>query len=356
MTQLSQVLDPDALERQIAAGLITRRMLAGSDIAVYNYTARAAYTKTWTTETRRCRGLVVGGDGCVLARPFEKFFDLSVTAQPGGECYASEKVDGSLGILYRGPEGLSITTRGDPNGWQSKAATALWRTYQDRGDAVPPDGVTWLFEIVLPENRVVLDYGARRELVALAAIDIESGRDVSLGEEWAWARVEQVVVGDGTLEELVAQAAGKREREGFVLHWPDAGVRAKVKLADYVRRHRMIFSTSTTTIWEALAAGRDPLADAAGGPSELGRFVETHATALRERHEAVVATARGVVGALGPAVRADRRRAAEAIKGSEHPGLGFLALDGREEALGAAAWRVVRPGRAEMFHVEGAGE
>ena len=354
MTHLADILDTAALEAQIAAGLITRRVLVGSDIAVYNYTARAAFSGTWSTETRRCRGLVADGAGRVLARPFEKFFDISMSEIPDGECLVTEKVDGSLGILYQGPDGLAITTRGDPNGWQSRAATALFN--ERYGGYIPPAGVTLLFEIVLPENRVVIDYGDRRDLVALAAIDIDSGRDVDLPDNWSGPTVERFDASSGSFDELVRQAEQEQDREGFVLHWPETGLRAKVKLADYLRRHRLIFATSTKTIWEALAAGRDPVAEVAGGPGELVRFVETHVTALSERHDSAVTSARDVVAGLTPAQRAERRAAAGAIKASREPGLAFLALDGRDAELERAAWRVVRPERSEAFRTEGAGE
>ncbi len=142
MTDVAEILDPAALEVQIAGGLITRRRLAGTSIVVYNYTARAASKNLWTVETVHCRGLVVDeASGVVLARPFAKFFDLEHTSVPaGGPMVASEKVDGSLGILYRRSDGWAITTRGDPNSWQAGAATELWRNRH--GSVTPPDGVT----------------------------------------------------------------------------------------------------------------------------------------------------------------------------------------------------------------------
>jgi len=60
----------------------------------------------------------------------------------------------------------------------SVAGTALLRArYSQTG---VPEGVTWLFEIVLPEDRVAVDYGDRRDLVRLSAIYIATGRDVDL--------------------------------------------------------------------------------------------------------------------------------------------------------------------------------
>ncbi len=293
MTDIAEILDPAALEVQIAGGLITRRRLAGTSIVVYNYTARAASKNLWTVETVHCRGLVVDeASGVVLARPFAKFFDLDHTSVPaGGPIVASERVDGSLGILYRRSDGWAITTRGDPNSWQAAAPTELWRNRH--GSVTPPDGVTWLFEIVLPENRVVVDYGERRELIGLAAIDIATGRDIGLPQGFDGPMAERVDCSDGHLAEIL----GEIERQG----------------------------------------------------NRLRAFVAGHAQQMRRRHEQLVAEAEAFVDRLSPQVRADRRPAAEEIKQAAQPGLCFLALDGDTQGFRDAAWKPVRPARAEMF-------
>ena len=352
MTDIAEILDPAALEVQIAGGLITRRRLAGTSIVVYNYTARAASKNLWTVETVHCRGLVVDeASGVVLARPFAKFFDLDHTSVPtGGPIVASEKVDGSLGVLYRRSDGWAITTRGDPNSWQAAAATELWRNRH--GSVTPPDGVTWLFEIVLPENRVVVDYGERRELIGLAAIDIATGRDIGLPQGFDGPMAERVDCSDGHLAEILGEMERQGNREGLVLLWPDDNVRAKVKLAAYTRLHRLLFATSTKTVWEALVAGDDPLAGYDNTPDELRAFVAERAQRMRRRHEQLVAEAEAFVDRLGPQVRADRRLAAQEIKKAAQPGLCFLALDGHTQGLRDAAWKLVRPARAEMFATE----
>lgn len=354
-TRLEDVVDPDALERQIAERLITRRHLDGTPVVVLNYTAKAASRGAWTTETRRCRGLVVDeSTGEVLARPFEKFFDLAQTSVPaGGPMEASEKFDGSLGILYRGPDGrLAVTTRGDPGSWQARAATEL--LHERYGDAAPPEGVTWLFEILLPANRVVVDYGERRDLVVLGAIDVATGRDLGVPEDWPGPRSERFDASGGRLGEALAEMEREGNHEGLVVHWPEAGVRAKVKLAEYVALHRLTFATSTRTIWEALASGRDPLAEPEGRPVPDGlvEWAGAAAEALRRRHEELVDEAEALVASLGPAARAERRLAAEAIAAAaSRPGLAFLALDARHAELEQAAWRAVRP-VAEFFAKE----
>ena len=47
----------------------------GSPLRIYNYTFRAQIDKIWNPITRASRGLVVGLDGVIHARPLEKFFN-----------------------------------------------------------------------------------------------------------------------------------------------------------------------------------------------------------------------------------------------------------------------------------------
>jgi RNA ligase len=353
MIALSDILDQSVLEEQIDAGLITRRFLTGTGIHVLNYTSKAAFKGIWTDETRRCRGLVVGEDGEVLARPFEKFFDLAATpyVPDHGRLLASEKMDGSLGILYAAPDGWRITTRGDPNSWQAEAATAMWHERYDKIE--PPEGQTWCFEIILPENRVVVDYGSQRDLVALAAIDTESGHDLGLPEPWPGPAAQRIDASGERLGEMVAEAEAEGNKEGFVLLWTEQQVRAKLKLPAYREMHRLVFSTSTKAIWEALTAGRDPVSEvSATGMGDLVEWVEAVAGSLRERHAAVMREAHATLEGLTADERIDRAAAAAKIMLSSFPGVAFSMLDGRFERAADAAWKLVRPERAEMFRRE----
>ena len=350
MTHISELMNQDALEDQIAGGLITRRYLVGTGISILNYTSRAVFNGRWTQETRLSRGLVVDSDGSVLARPFEKFFDVSQTEVPVGSPFTvTEKIDGSLGILFPSPNGWRITTRGDPNAWQAIAATNLWN--ERYSDFVPPEGVTMLFEIVLPENRIVVDYGDRRELVALAAIEMETGRDTQVPDGFPGPRV-AVRDNRSGLDALVTEADKTGNQEGFVLYWPREALRAKVKFSEYRRLHQMIFGTSTKTVWELLATGHDPLAVVADGPRDLRAWVERARNDLVRAQTEIMADAAGLISSLPPAALADRRSAAEVIKDSRFPSVAFAILDGKPGRPELAAWKVVKPARAQIFRAD----
>jgi len=71
-----------------------------------------------------------------------------------------EKLDGSLGILYWVDDEPRVATRGSFTGVQAQRGTAILRARY--GHVAFRTDVTYLFEILFPENRIVVDYGGGR--------------------------------------------------------------------------------------------------------------------------------------------------------------------------------------------------
>src|SRR5258708_3429749 len=130
---------------------------------LFNYTEEAMFKNTWNDVERVSRGLIVNYLTYELvALPFTKFFGLeqqpetSLLNLPSSECEVTAKMDGSLGILYWCSDGPAIATRGSFTSDQAIWATKFLR---ERFDLSGLDrDITLLFEIIYPENRVVLDY------------------------------------------------------------------------------------------------------------------------------------------------------------------------------------------------------
>lgn len=150
-------------------------------------------TGAWNPATLLCRGLIVDAHDRIVARPFPKFFNWeekqtadrlrAAAGRAGGggdeakhrlEVY--EKLDGSLGILYFYGGRPAIATRGSFDSPQARHATGLLHgaPYRAALAALNP-AYTYLFEIIYPENRVVVDYGTRNELVLLAVCNTATG-------------------------------------------------------------------------------------------------------------------------------------------------------------------------------------
>lgn len=170
--KFTDLVDPRELTRGIDQKLITIREHHDGAL-IYNYSDAALYTPgAWENPAvRQCRGLVVR-DGDVVARPWAKFFnhgqreaghlDLSSPVE------VTDKMDGSLGILYPQRDGqLAIATRGS---FVSDQAVHATNTLRRRYSTIEtPPGLTMLFEIIYPKNRIVCDYGDTDDLVLLGA-------------------------------------------------------------------------------------------------------------------------------------------------------------------------------------------
>jgi RNA ligase len=280
---LDNMFDPAQLAEMIELRYVRTRRHPDGGLTVYNYTQLAQFQGMWNTVTRTCRGLIVDDEGFVVARPFSKFFNLGEHPEGSlstGPVQVTDKLDGSLGILYPYGEGHRIATRGSFDSEQALHATALWqRRYAERFR--PEPGITMLFEIIYPNNRIVVDYGDLDDLVLIGAVDICSGRSIpleDLGQSWPGPVVEQFPY--ETLAEAMA-APVRPGREGLVVHFvgDDSDRRVKIKHDEYVRLHRLVTGVSERRVWEALSEGQDLSDWLEAVPDELFDFV----TATRAR-------------------------------------------------------------------------
>ena len=177
------------------------------NLLIFNYTNRAQYAKRWNPVERVARGLIVNAaTATVVARPFDKFFGLNERPEtrmevlPPGPLTATVKADGSLGILYWDEDGFpAIATRGAFTSEQALWATRHLRSTAARGLWAIPRGLTLLFEIIYPENRIVLDYQGWAGLMLIGARGLD-GHECSyadlvwLGEQTGFPVVERVEV------------------------------------------------------------------------------------------------------------------------------------------------------------------
>jgi RNA ligase len=182
---LGDLLDETELAHAIGEGYIRRQVHPEMPLAILNYTERCQYERAWTDVTRTCRGLIVrDGTGEVLARPWAKFFnygehpegslDLSAPAE------VTDKMDGSLGILYRAGNEWAIATRGSFASDQARWATAWFQRYANPDFFDPRN--TYLFEVIAHWNRIVVQYDWEG-LVLLGIVETETGRDLDLPED-----------------------------------------------------------------------------------------------------------------------------------------------------------------------------
>ena len=259
--KLSELLSLPLLEEMIAKGYVTQRWHRDYDLAVLNYTDKAQFDNEWNPVTRQCRGLIIrldddGQDAEIIARPFPKFFNYG---QPGADeidlderAKVMDKVDGSLGILYRTPDDkLAVATRGSFHSEQAEWATAWLH------ESLEPEEIerlydwtgtfTDLFEIVYPENRIVVDYGEAERLVYLGSIHDTTGE---FRRFWVRGVPEAALLGGSLREALDLEP--RENAEGVVVATLD-GRAVKLKQEDYLLKHKARFNLTPLRVWEAWA-------------------------------------------------------------------------------------------------------
>ena len=344
------LLDP-LIQSEIDAGYITRRPHPKYDLFVLNYAPPVQYERRWNEATMACRGLIVDGTGRVVARPFKKFFNIGEHESPalpdlpiGDRFKAFEKMDGSLGISYATPDGLAISTRGSFESEQAIKATEMLRTTYK--DAVPKmhGHITYLFEIIYPENRIVVNYGDAEELVLIGAICTKSGLEYEATDfpELPF-RTPEVF----TVEDLKDLPRDTSNFEGYVIMFED-GPRVKVKLDEYVKLHHLVHDMSPRRIWEALSSGENVEAMIAELPDELFDDLKAQVQDQKREFEHEVLRYRRLFKHLElHKIESRKDQAMTIIKMSKfhemQPGPLFSLLDVKSSAFVDSIWKLVKP-------------
>lgn len=311
-----------------------------ANLFIYNYSAKAQYDRVWNDVTLHCRGLILDDNYNVIARPFKKFFNLGehenqVIPNEGFEVF--EKMDGSLGILYWHNNAPYIATRGSFTSPQSVKANEILQTkYAHLLDGLDQTK-TYLFEIIYPENRIVVDYGETEDLVLLSIIDNQTGADHSI-EGYGFKTVKKY---DG-LNDIQALAALEEDnKEGFVICFA-SGLRYKVKFAEYVRIHRIITQVSTISIWEYLKEGKSLNELIERVPDEFYDWVKKTNASLMDAYHAIETQAKADFKILDT-----RKETALYFMQCKYPTVLFNMLDKRDYSQ--AIWKMLRPQYSRPF-------
>ena len=336
------MLDTTLLKEMIDNGYVNVQKHPTHDLFIHNYAPKAQYERVWNAVTLACRGLIMDAQNRIVARPFTKFFNLGEVENqslPNESFEVFEKLDGSLGILYFVENEAFIATRGSFTSEQAVRATAILRSkYAQILHRKSPDGKsvvsknkTYLFEIIYPDNRIVVDYGAMEDIILTAIIDTVTGEDLPL-EDIGFPMVKRY---DGINDISILSGLEETNREGFVIKYR-SGLRYKVKFEEYLRIHRIVTGVSNVSIWEYLAADMpfDDILDRV--PDEFYDWVKTTSHNLNEQYRAIEALCQSDFKVL-----ATRKETAAYFLTCAHPSVLFSILD--KKPYKNTIWKMLRP-------------
>lgn len=311
MVKLGEILDWDMLVRHIEAGNVSDRKHNTLPLIILNYTPQCQYSRAWDDVTMQCRGLIYNYETDeVVARPFRKFYNWDESGAPfppTGPALRMPKMDGSLGILYpytselRGEPftELRIATRGSMHSEQAAWATAHFNAYQIENDYPfwPRKDKTYLFEIIYPENRIVVDYGEYEGLVLIDVIDNVTGfPDTDEFDNCGWH--------DKVVRKPIAGFDSGQDQdippgdEGFVYLWPTRNFRTKMKAAEYVRIHRLVSGLTAKSIWQHLVNGGTLEELKRDLPEEFHKFIDDNGAAIQREASVILSDVYRIVDEL----------------------------------------------------------
>lgn len=402
---LSDLMDPTLLDEMLAGGYVRLQVHPSAPYTIVNYTEKAQWERVWNDVTRQCRGLIFDRvTGEVMARPFPKFFNHGEPDAPHleeGPIRVYDKLDGSLGILYRTPHppllslaaglsdqdadkirakiesatierpliledgmevtftaGYAIATRGSFTSDQAQWATQWLDNVRDEFTLTLTDGVTYLFEILYPQNRIVVDYGGKEALVLLDIVDNETGQPrPDLYDTWPGERVEQFEY--GTVLDVLAQEP-RENSEGFVIFHENTGHRVKVKYDEYVRLHKLLTGVTARTVWELLVAGKSVEEMVGTGiPDEFHDWLTKTAAQLQEAHDTLVMNVNETYEVMCGRAREKltdkdpheaRKTFAGLAQAQPDRAALFMLYDGNDAKVDKYAWQRIKPAADKPYN------
>jgi RNA ligase len=351
--------DLNILKNYIEKGLVVKNDHPTLPISIYNYSRTCQYENNWDEITKQCRGLILDGEGNVIAKGFDKFFNIEEHKSeeiPNESFEIFEKLDGSLGILFWYQGKWILSTKGSFTSEQSVRAKEILNKYNFEPI---PKGYTTLVEIIYPENRIVCDYGNEESLIVLSMISNASGKELdysgllSISEETKMPVVKRY---DGINDYKTLKSLISKEREGYVVRFRN-GFRVKIKGDEYVRLHRILTGFSNVDIWEYLKDGKDinELLDRV--PDEFDKWVKTTIRDLRYGCFQLRETAGKLhdgfrYGKFGDReTEPSKKEFAEFVMKQQEVlhAIMFAMWDGNNDKVDEIIWKLVRPKYSKPF-------
>lgn len=338
--------DLNKLQDYVDKGYVTKRKHPEADLYIYNYTQLAHNEEMWDEITMWCRGLILNGDGSIHSVPFKKFFNYEEVAKDDisklwlakvfkNPYHIQEKMDGSLGISYWLGDKPHLATRGSFESDQAIEGTRIlhenWKGSMERMNK----SFTYLFEIIYPDNKIVVDYEGESKLVHLSTMSNRSAMEfmhVDIGMPKA-----ELMKVDRPLSQLhtAIQSSEYSNEEGIVITASN-GHKIKMKHPEYVRLHRIMTGCDKKFIWNLIKEGDDVNSILENVPEEFEEFVNDTVEELTDNFNDIKDELSKVFRTF-----ADRKQTAYYFLKQKHPHILFSMLDGKP--VDHLIWKLIKP-------------
>lgn len=342
----------------VEKGLVEAKRHSSLPLTIYNYSRECQFSQAWDAVTLQCRGIIIDDSDVIVARAFDKFFNYEEVRDSGEiplhdeYVYFQEKMDGSLGILFYYADDWHMATKGSFESDQAKTGLSILNAKYDLSKFHKT--LTYICEIIYPENRIVVDYGEEKIMFLSASAE---------GRELSWSTAKAMFHSSGILEEDIVPTIMESishsvfksykdrndiGKEGFVLRFHPSNYRMKIKFEEYVRLHRLLTNFSNIDIWECLRAGTDMSAYLEEVPDEFDSWVRQWINSIKFAYVMQEKEAKKWFDKLerSPLRKAEADWILTNVP-KPYQGIVFSMLDGKDYS--ESIWRMIRPEYQKPF-------
>ena len=222
---------------------------------------------------RICRGKIIDMNTLeIISYPFDKFFNINEVSDTKEDIikqrldnnrylYVLDKKDGSTIIVSKYKGKPIITTNGSFNNEQTEWAKELFTKKYTTFLRNMQEGYTYIFELIHPENKIIVDYGNEKALYLLSIRDLSTQKLLSIEE------IHQVadkfnfpypeVFSFNNLDHIIhlARTLRNANREGWVLRIGASDgneYMVKIKLEEYFAMHAAFDKITVSFVYRHL--------------------------------------------------------------------------------------------------------
>lgn len=326
-------------------------------LVLLDYTNEAQFSRNWDPRLRIARGLILEINSKnpaevikIVANPFPRFANLGEIKETEvnnlpDNLFISNKLDGSLVICWYYNYKWYFSTRGSFKSKQSLDA-CLWFNEHFSTNKLDPS-YTYLFEWISPDNRIVVNYGDRKELVLLAVRKTEFGEEIHPSELKYFAKdigVNYIEFNKFKFGLDKIEFGEPTKDEGRVLYSHSPYLRVKVKSPEYVKLHKDItnlcLNNSKWTIFD-LVKNNTLHETIRFLPQEYKDMVLERATELLDLYNSIISEAKLLLERTKHLTSRKEKALLVNEIAPKISGVFFSLLENREEEAKVRAWRIV---------------
>lgn len=248
------IVDKKFLDKLCDDGYLYNNKHPIMNLWIYSYTDKIHPVLSVKELIDTCNGLVIDENGKVIAKPFRRFYNIDTMNKkiPLEPYIVTEKVDGNMVIVTRHNRELVVCSRCSFNDEVSNTARSLMLKNYDQ--KIIEHGYTYIFELVSPKLRNIIDYGFSETLYLITIIKTVNGVEIPYDNIASNSRYKSLVPKVTVDKDFFELAKLNYDnKEGLVIHFTGkSDLRCSIIYDNYTRIVNLLDNTSVKDIWEVL--------------------------------------------------------------------------------------------------------